>query len=246
MRKPEGRCSALSAPATRSGASVATSTATAAVVGPPLVVGPPVTPPAPITPPAPRHPGRQARRHGLAARELHVDPLYNAARRCTVRVRATDTGTPVSGVKNVRVTLLPARGRIRTITARRIAAGRYRGAIQQGRSRRGWFTVTARDRAGNRPPQPAIRRARVDADRCAAARACRIMNPSHTGRESPGGRSGCAGTSPRARRPSSLAPSGGIVHQRVSKRVGATALSRIAALLGTLMKAPADHRPRQV
>ena len=78
-----------------------------------------------------------------------------------MRVRVADRGTPVSGVKTVRITVLPVRGRTRTITAKRIAHGIYEARFTRVARGTAWFTVATRDVAGNRSPQPAIRRARV-------------------------------------------------------------------------------------
>ena len=76
-------------------------------------------------------------------------------------MRVADRGTPVSGVKTVRVTVLPVRGNIRTITAKRIAAGIYQARFTRVARGTAWFTVATRDVAGNRSAQPAIRHARV-------------------------------------------------------------------------------------
>ena len=78
-----------------------------------------------------------------------------------VRLRVADRGTPVSGVKTVRVTALPARGSARTVTARKIAHGIYEARFSRVSRGTAWFTVASRDVAGNRSPNPAIRSARV-------------------------------------------------------------------------------------
>jgi hypothetical protein len=82
-------------------------------------------------------------------------------RTCRVRVRAIDTGMTVSGVKEVRVTVLPHRGRSRTVVARHVSRGVYEARFKRLARGSAWFTLTARDRAGNRPAKVALRRARV-------------------------------------------------------------------------------------
>jgi len=61
----------------------------------------------------------------------------------------------------VRITALPTRGAVRTVTARRIAAGIYQARFSRVARGSAWFTVATRDIAGNRSAQPAIRHARV-------------------------------------------------------------------------------------
>jgi hypothetical protein len=84
-----------------------------------------------------------------------------AKRRCIVRVRATDAGNPISGVRDVRVTILPGSGRSHTITAKSLGRGLYEARFTKLRRGGAWFTAGARDRAGNVPATLAIRRAAV-------------------------------------------------------------------------------------
>ncbi len=139
-----------------SGASVSTSAPTEPVIGPPVLVQPPVTPPG-TTPVVPTPKPVDT----VSPRASFVSIRCTTARRCTVLVRATDSGKPVSGIKDIRVTLLPSRGKTRTITAKRISTGRYQARFTKVARGIVWFTIAARDHAGNRTPQPAIRRARV-------------------------------------------------------------------------------------
>ena len=67
----------------------------------------------------------------------------------------------MSGVKTVRITVLPARGRVRTVTAKRIAAGIYQARFTRVARGTAWFSVATRDVAGNRSAQPVLRHARV-------------------------------------------------------------------------------------
>ena len=78
-----------------------------------------------------------------------------------MRVRATDGGNPVSGVRDVRVTIFPGRGRSRTITAKSRGKGLYEARFTKLQRGGAWFTASARDRAGNVPATLAIRRASV-------------------------------------------------------------------------------------
>lgn len=144
-----------------SGAAVAGSAQSDVVVGPPPVVVPPVTTPTPTPQPAPQPTPGPKPVDTVSPRTTFLSIRCTKARRCTVRLRVADRGTPVSGVKTVRVTLLPVRGRTRTVTARKIAHGIYEAKFRGVARGNTWFTVAARDVAGNRSPQPAIKRVRV-------------------------------------------------------------------------------------
>lgn len=138
-----------------SGASVAASAASDPVAGPP-------PPPAAITAPAPTPAPTPAPApvDTLAPRISFVS-VRCSRRSCRVRVRVIDRGATVSGVKLVRVTVLPHRGRSRAVTARPLGRGLYEARFKRLARGSAWFTLTARDRAGNRPATVAIRRARV-------------------------------------------------------------------------------------
>ena len=138
-----------------SGSTVAKSQASDAVVGPPAPTPAPASPAAPAPTPAVTKP---------------VDTAYPRttflsirckARRCVVRLRVADRGTPLSGVKRVRVTVLPVRGPVRTVTAKKLAHGIYEARFTRVARGAAWFSVAALDVAGNRSPEPAIKRARV-------------------------------------------------------------------------------------
>jgi len=140
-----------------SGEATSTSAASAAVVGPPAPAA--VTPtPTPAPTPTPKPATKPV--DTVAPRTTFIS-IRCRARRCVVRVRVADRGTPVSGVKTVRITALPTRGAVRTVTARRIAAGIYQARFSRVARGSAWFTVATRDIAGNRSAQPAIRHARV-------------------------------------------------------------------------------------
>ncbi len=124
------------------------------------VIGPPAPPaPEPTSAPTPA-PTPAAPRDVVAPRATFVS-VRCAKRRCTVRVRATDAGNPVSGVRSVRVTVLPGRGRSRTITAKARGKGLYEVRFTKLQRGGAWFTATVRDRAGNVQATLAIRRAAV-------------------------------------------------------------------------------------
>ena len=78
-----------------------------------------------------------------------------------MRLRVADRGATISGVKTVRVTLLPVRGKSRTVSAKRIASGIYQATFTRVPRGTTWFTVATRDIAGNRSPTPAIKHVRV-------------------------------------------------------------------------------------
>ena len=144
-----------------SGASTAKSAASAVVIGPPVTPTPaqPGTTTPPATTPTPTPPATKPV-DTVAPRTTFLS-ISCRARRCTVRVRVADRGTPRSGVKAVRITVLPVRGAVRTVTAKRIASGIYQARFTRVARGAAWFTVATRDVAGNRSPQPSIRRARV-------------------------------------------------------------------------------------
>lgn len=131
-----------------SGSTVAQSPASAAVVGPPA----PPTPPAVVPVPKPVD---------TAAPRTTFVSIRCKARRCVVRLRVADRGTPLSGVKRVRVTVLPGRGAVKTVTAKKIAQGIYEARFTRVARGPTWFSAAALDVAGNRSPEPAIKRARV-------------------------------------------------------------------------------------
>ena len=120
---------------------------------------PPATNPTPTPTPTPT-PAPVAPRDVVAPRASFVS-VRCAKRACTVRVRATDAGNPVSGVRDVRITVLPGRGSARTITAKSKGKGLYEARFTKLRRGTAWFTAAARDRAGNVPASVAIRRAGV-------------------------------------------------------------------------------------
>ena len=127
------------------------------------VIGPPAADPGrprPMPTPTPPASTPLAPRDVVAPRATFVS-VRCAKRRCTVRVRATDTGNPVSGVRAVRVTIFPGRGRSRTITAKSLGKGLYEARFTKLQRGTAWFTAIARDRAGNVPATVAIRRAGV-------------------------------------------------------------------------------------
>jgi hypothetical protein len=136
-----------------SGASVASSTPTDAVIGPPA-------PPAPTPTPTPIPTLADPSPVDTVAPRATVLSVRCAARRCVVRVRATDTGATTAGVRSVRVTLLPPRGGPRTVSARRFPGAVYEAVFRRVRRGTAWFTVAVRDLAGN-PGRSAIRRAVV-------------------------------------------------------------------------------------
>lgn len=123
------------------------------------IIGPPPPPPTPTPTPTPA-PTPLAPRDVVAPRAAFVS-VRCSKRRCVVRVRATDAGNPVSGVRDVRVTIFPARGRSRTITAKARGRGLYEARFTRLQRGGAWFTASARDRAGNIPATVAIRRAVV-------------------------------------------------------------------------------------
>ncbi len=131
------------------GAAVAVSTPGDPVLAPPA--GAPVATPPAATPPA-TVPDTTAPRSVLRSlRCRHTT--------CTLRIGATDGGG--SGVRRVRITLLPRRGAARTLTARRIADGLYEGRFRRVARGTAWFLCFAEDLAGNRQMRLAIRHATV-------------------------------------------------------------------------------------
>jgi len=141
-----------------SGAAFAASDPSDPVVGPPPAVVPPVT--TPVAQPVPG-PAPAAKPVDSVAPRTTFLSISCRKRRCVVRVRVADRGTPTSGVKSVRITALPARGAVRTVTARKIARGIYEARFSRVSRGTAWFTVATRDVAGNRSPQPAIKHVRV-------------------------------------------------------------------------------------
>lgn len=133
------------------GAALAASAPSEPVIGPPA----PAPTPAPTPTPTPLAP-----RDVVAPRATFVS-IRCSGRTCLVRVRATDAGNPISGVRDVRVTVLPGRGRSRSITAKSLGRGLYEARFTKLRRGGAWFTASARDRAGNVPATVAIRRATV-------------------------------------------------------------------------------------
>ena len=143
-----------------SGASLSTSGQSDPVVGPPPVEVPPVT--TPIVQPAPGPaPAPVAKPVDTVAPRTTFLSITCRKRRCVVRVRVADRGTPISGVKTVRITALPAHGAVKTVTAKRIASGIYQASFSRLARGTAWFTVATRDIVGNRSPQPAIKHVRV-------------------------------------------------------------------------------------
>ena len=112
-------------------------------------------------PPTPRpRPRSRSTRSPRARPSSRSAARRRGAARCAC-ARPT-RGTPVSGVRTVRVTLLPARGRTRTVTARKIAHGLYEARFTQRRARqRLVHGRDARPSPATASPQPAIRRVRV-------------------------------------------------------------------------------------
>ncbi len=144
-----------------SGASVSFSTPSDAVAGPPVVAPPDPTPPlGPSPAPAPALKSAPKPVDTVAPRTTFFS-IRCKARRCTVRVKVSDRGKPVSGVKTVRITVLPARGTARTVTARRTKGGIYQTRFSRVARGTAWFLVATRDVAGNRSTQLTIRHARV-------------------------------------------------------------------------------------
>ncbi len=121
------------------------------------VIGPPPAPPAPAPAPTPTP---TAPRDVVAPRVAFVSVRCTRGR-CTVRLRVTDTGNPVSGVRDARVSIFPARGSARTRTAKALGRGLYEVRVAGLRRGTAWVTASARDRAGNVQATLAIRRARV-------------------------------------------------------------------------------------
>lgn len=134
------------------GAALAVSAPSEPVIGPPA-------PPAPAPTPAPT-PAPLAPRDVVAPRVAFVSVRCTRGR-CTVRLRVTDTGNPVSGVRDARVSIFPARGSARTRTAKALGKGLYEVRFTGLRRGTAWVTASGRDRAGNVPATLAIRRARV-------------------------------------------------------------------------------------
>jgi len=143
-----------------SGSSTAASVASAPVVGPPVTPTPTPTPtgtqPGPGTAPTPT-----AKPADTVAPRTTFLSARCVKRRCVVRLRVADRGATISGVKTVRVTLLPVRGKSRTVSAKRIASGIYQATFTRVPRGTTWFTVATRDIAGNRSPTPAIKHVRV-------------------------------------------------------------------------------------
>lgn len=139
-----------------SGASVSESAASDPVIGPP-------PPPPPITVPAPTPatPTPAPQPVDTVAPRISFVSVVCRKRSCRVRVRVIDAGATISGVKEVRITALPHRGRSKVVTARNLGRGLYEARFKRLARGSAWFTLTARDRAGNRPAKVAIRRARV-------------------------------------------------------------------------------------
>lgn len=138
------------------GAAMNASVASDPVIGPPA---PPVVTPDPAPAPAPA-PSPRAPVDRAAPRTTFVS-VRCVKRRCVVRVRATDTGSPASGVRDVRITALPGRGSAKAVTARSRGKGLYEARFTGLRRGTIWFTAAARDRAGNRPATFTLHRSTV-------------------------------------------------------------------------------------
>lgn len=146
------------------GAAMAAAVASEPVIGPPtpLVVTPdPAPAPTPTPTPAPSPAAAPGARVDTVAPRTAFVSVRCAKRRCTVRVRATDAGSPVSGVRDVRITVLPGRGSARTVTAKSRGKGLYEARFTRLRRGTAWFTAIARDRSGNRPAAFTLHRATV-------------------------------------------------------------------------------------